>query len=107
MTVRIGFVEINLVGLKHSVVSLVACPQGPHSHILMMWGSEGIFWVRHFGQKGLFWVSERRRDFLGSQKQQGFFWVLYFSSRKSTITKVQFTACVVLQDISEIVIYLF
>ena len=40
--------------------------QGPHSHILMTGGSEGFFWVWHFGQKGFFWVYERRRDFFGS-----------------------------------------
>ena len=55
--------------------------QGPHSHILMTGGSEGFFWVWHFGQKGFFWVYERHRDFFGSRKQRrDFLGVLYFSS---------------------------
>ena len=91
MTVRIGFVEIHLVGLEHSVVSLVTCPQGPHSHILRdFFGS--------MKDAGIFWGHKNNRDFFG---------YCIFHQHKSTITKAQFTACVVLQDISEIVIYLF
>ena len=44
-------------------------------------GSEGFFWVWHFGEKGFFWVYERRRNFFWiAKKTQGFFWLLYFSS---------------------------
>ena len=58
-------------------------------------------------------------DFFGSMKDAGIFWgrenntgiflggYCIFHQLKSTITKAQFTACVVLQDISDIVIYLF
>ena len=61
--------------------------QGPHSHILMTGGSEGFFWVWHFGQKGFFWVYERRRDFFGSRKQQrNFFGYCIFHQLKSKIT---------------------
>ena len=62
-------------------------PQGPHSHILMTGGSEGFFWVWHFGQKGFFWVYERRRDFFGSRKQhRDLFGYCIFHQLKSTIT---------------------
>ena len=46
-------------------------------------GSEGFFWVSHFGQKGFFWVYERRRDFFGSRKQRrDFFWYCIFHQLK-------------------------
>ena len=69
--------------------SLVSIPysQGPHSHILMTGGSDGFFWVWHFGQKGFFWVYERRRDFFGSRKQhRDFFGCCIFHQLKSKIT---------------------
>ena len=54
-----------------------ACAQGPHSHILVTGGSEGFFWVWHFGQKGFFWVAKTT---------QGFFGYCIFHQLKSTIT---------------------
>ena len=53
-------------------------PQGPHSHILMMGGGGGSEWF--FGseilaQSDFFWVYEMRRDFFGSRKKRGIFWV--------------------------------
>ena len=71
-------------------------------------GVRRIFLGLTFGQKGFFWVYERPRDFLELQKQhRDFFEYCILHQLKSTITKAQFTACVVLQDIFEIVIYLF
>ena len=45
-------------------------------------GGPREFLCLKFGQKGFFWggVCERRRDFFGHEKTQGFFWVLYLSS---------------------------
>ena len=51
-------------------------------------GSEGFFWVWHFGQKGFFWVNERRLDFFGLQKQhRDFFGYCIFNQLKSTISR--------------------
>ena len=35
-----------------------------------------IFWGLKFLPKVIFWVYERRRDFFGSGKKQGFLWVV-------------------------------
>ena len=70
--------------------ALVDCSQSPIFFREIVWapltyfndgGSEGFFWVWHFGQKGFFGVYERRRNFLRSREQhRDFFWVLYYSS---------------------------
>ena len=54
--------------------------RGPTHIFYMTGGSEGFFWVWHFGQKGFFWVYERRRDFFGSRKQHRDFFGYFFSS---------------------------
>ena len=75
--------------------ALVDCSQSPIFFREIVWapltyfndgGSEGFFWVWHFGQKGFFWVYERRRNFFGSREQhRDFFGYCIFHQLKSTI----------------------
>ena len=67
--------------------SLVSIPysQGPHSHILMTGGSDGFFWVWHFGQKGFFGSMKDAGIFLGRENNTGIFLgVVFFISSNQT-----------------------
>ena len=83
-------VQFDSIQFNNPLVRLNPVPGGS-THILMTGGegggSEGFFWVWHFGQKGFFWVYERRRYFFESQKQhRDFFEYCIFHQLKSTMT---------------------
>ena len=56
------------------MMSLAAVTQGPHSHILMTGGGgPSDFFGSEILAKVIFWVYERRRDFLGHEKNRDIF----------------------------------
>ena len=52
----------------------------PHSHILLMEGSEVFFWSEILARKDFFGSMKDVGDFLEYSKNMGILWVLYFSS---------------------------
>ena len=97
---------LEVVGWNPTGVSLSLCGsisflglpnQGCHSHSLLKGGGGGGEGPRDFlgseilAKRDFFWVYERREDFLGREKTQEFFWVLYFSSAQINNNIIAFT----------------